>query len=293
MGEKSSLVGVADLAERLHHRPSARDFERPPITVRDQSKGFPAERRKAVAREVLGAVIGRIGPPTLYGGAATGPVVRWRSEEQTVLLDRGAQGMQLSVRHTAELESQEAAGFERGECADPAAYYGRLPYLWLLYRGSGSPPLTLPAVETAPDWHWLEESLTALLGAWWEQLPAQIGQDTAGFNIVPRSGQESALETVSVLCSEAEGVMLLVDDREVPGGTPDAVMEARGWRGRIMGWWQRDFYDLGAEGAGAAARMAVQELRLRGVPSPDGLGVGEVRCEDGGLLVLPGLAIGT
>ncbi len=209
-----------------------------------------------------------------------------------MLLDRDARGIQLSVRHTDELEAQEADGFVYGQCDEPAPYYSGLPYLWQLHRGPGDPPHVFPRVMTAPNWCWLEESLKALLEVWWEQLPAQIGQDVAGFNIVARSGHESALETLSVLCSEAEGVMLLVDDREVPGGTPDAVMEARGWRDRIMGWWQRDFYDLGADGASAAARMTVEELSLRGVSSPERLRMEDVRCEGGGLLVLPGLAIG-
>ncbi|MFE7318558.1 hypothetical protein ACFU7T_36485 [Streptomyces sp. NPDC057555] len=292
MGEISSMGDVADLAERLRLHASGRDFECPPVTVCVQRESSSIEQRRAVAREVLGAVAGRIGPPTLYGGATIGPVVRWRSEERTVLLDCGAQGLQLSVRHTGELEAQEEAGFELGEQADPASYYRGLPYLWQLYRGSNSPPFIFPTVGVAPDWRWLEESLSALLGAWWEHLPAQIGQGVAGFNIVPRGVRESALATMSVLCSESEGVMLLVDDRKVPGGTPDEVMEGRGWQDRVMGWWLRDFYDLGAEGAAAAAQMGVDELRLRGVSATEELGVEEVRCEGGGLLVLPGLAIG-
>ncbi|PJN32233.1 hypothetical protein CG747_43630 [Streptomyces sp. CB02959] len=153
MGEKSSLAEVVDLAEQLHRRPSERDFESPPITVRDQSESSSAEQRTAAAGEVLRAVIRRIGPPTLYGGAAAGLAVRWRSEEQTVLLDCGIRGLRLSVWHTVELEAREEACSKQGECVDPSSYYGRLPYLWLLYRGVGSPPLTLPAVETAPDWH--------------------------------------------------------------------------------------------------------------------------------------------
>lgn len=86
-------------------------------------------------------------------------------------------------------------------------------------------------------------------------------------------------------------MLLLVDDRAEPDGTPSAVMAGRGWHDRIMGWWQRDFYDLGAEGPAAAARMAVEEIRLRGVDSPAQLGMAEVRCEGGGLLTLPGLAL--
>ncbi|MGY5079320.1 hypothetical protein ACWIGX_19870 [Streptomyces nigrescens] len=146
-------------------------------------------------------------------------------------------------------------------------------------------------MPTAPDWHWLEESLKALLCAWWEQLPAQIGPDVAGFNIVPRGDHAGTFSTLSVLCSQTDGVMLLVDDRAVRGGTPSEVMAGRGWHDRIMGWWQRDFYDLRAEGPAVAARIAVGEARLRGVLSPADLGTAEVRCEGGGRLTLPGLAL--
>ncbi|MFI0155782.1 hypothetical protein [Streptomyces lydicus] len=292
MAGSSSSRDVADLAERLYLRPSEHDFQKPPVTLCKQTWSGSTPDRKAVSREVLDAAIGRIGPPTLYGGGGAGPVVRWRDPERTVLLNCGARGLQLSVQRTEELESEEKAGFKCGVGVDPASYYGGLPYLWQLYRGTGSPPLMFPTVATAPDWRWLGESLKAMLGAWWEQLSAQIGQDGAGFNIVPRSDRHGALSNLSVLCSESEGVTLLVDDRGAPGGTPDDVMEGRGWRDRIMGWWQRDFYDLGAEGAAAAARMAVAELRLRETRSPADLAVEDVRCEGGGLLVLPGLAIG-
>lgn len=181
------------------------------------------------------------------------------------------------------------------ECVqlDPASYFRQLPYLWRLSphgRADAALP-ALPAVPTAPDWHWLEESLKALLRAWWEQLPAQIGPDVAGFNIVPRGDHAGTFSTLSVLCSQTDGVMLLVDDRAVRGGTPSEVMAGRGWRDRIMGWWQRDFCGVGAEGPAAAAWMAVAEARLRGVLSPADLGIAEVRCEGGGHLALPGLAL--
>lgn len=284
---------VGELAERLHHRPSERDLHRPAITVRAFGATSSAAQRRALTREVLDAVTLRIGPPTLYGGAADGPVVRWRTTGRTLLLDRGEEGLRLSVRRTAELEAEERARFTPGSRSDPASYYRQVPYLWQLHRHSaGSPPLDLPSVPAARDWSWLEASLTALLGAWWEQLPAQIGpHDVAGFNLVAPGGRARCGDGLSVLCSEADGVQLLVDDRTVPGGTPGAVMVGRGWGQQVMGWWQRDFHDLGAAGAAAAARMAVGELRLRGVRSPGEVAVTEVRCEDGGLLALPGLAL--
>ncbi|MFE6684976.1 hypothetical protein ACFVFQ_00710 [Streptomyces sp. NPDC057743] len=283
--------GVADLAERLFARPSAHDLRHPPRTVRAYGEDRSVGARTVALREVLAAATGRIGPPTLYGGAAAGPVVRWRDERHTVLLDGDAEGLRLAVRPTAELEAAEAAHFRPAGRTDATAYHRQLPYLWQLYRGTGTPPLHFPSGPVAGDWRWLEGSLTALLRAWWEQLPGQIGADQAGFALVPRERGDRPPATLSVLCSADEGVLLLVDDRGVPGGTPEPELRARGWRGPLRGWWQRDFHDLGADGATAAAALAVAELRARGVWNPAHLRVADVRCECGGLLLLPGLAL--
>lgn len=281
--------GLGDLAERFYTDPVESNLQRGPAAL--GAYGEDPEVRRAATAEVLTAIVDQIGQPTWYGGSSAGPVIRWRDEHRTVMLARGVEGLQLSVRRTAELEGMHQAGFECVQ-ADPASYFRQLPYLWRLSpQGKADALPALPAVPTAPDWWWLEESLKALLRSWWEQLPAQIGQDVAGFNIVPRGEREGTFSTLSILCSQTDGVMLLVDDRAVRGGTPSEVMAGRGWRDRIMGWWQRDFCGLGAEGPAAAARMAVAEARLRGVLSPADLGIAEVRCEGGGHLALPGLAL--
>ncbi|MGW2404097.1 hypothetical protein ACWCXK_06165 [Streptomyces sp. NPDC001739] len=284
--------GIANLAERLYVSPSESDLQRHPVPLHKYGGAPVGALRRDFTAHALDAIVDRIGQPTSYGGSTAGPVVRWRDVHRTLLLDSGAEGLQLSVRRTAALEAMERASFEGTEDADPAFYYSRLPYLWQLYLEGTSDELPpLPAVPRAPDWSWLKESLKALLDAWWEQLPPQIGQDTAGFNIVPRGEHQGTFSTLSVLCSQADGVLLLVDDREVPGGTPREAMAGRGWHDRTMGWWQRDFYDLGPEGPAAAARMAVEEMRLRGVRSPEDLATAEVRCEGGGQLALPGFAL--
>lgn len=286
-------VDIADTAQEFHFvHPSESNFQRDPVILRPLDEDTSAEQREAATAEVLDVIVQRIGPPTLYGGGVAGPVIRWRDEHRTVLLDHGVGGLQLSVRRTAELEAKERGVFENEKRDDPKTYFSRLPYVWQLQSGIDvTTPIVVPAVPPAPDWRWLEESLKALLRAWWEQLSAQIGHDTAGFNIVPRGGSRSTFIALSVLCSRDDGVLLLVDDRAEPDGTPSEVMAGRGWHDRIMGWWQRDFYDLGSEGPAAAARMAVEEMRVRGVDSPAELGMTEVRCEGGGLLMLPGLAL--
>lgn len=251
-------------------------------------------QRTDAARAVLEAVVARIGHPTLYGGDAYGPNIRWRTDERTLLLDHGVEGLQLSARRTAELEQEEFACFERGvgEGAEQVSYASSLPYLWQLYRsGPGSPPKVFPAGYVAPDWERLEEALESLLRAWGEQLPAQVGDDAAAFNIVNRADNDRA---VGLLCGRMDGLTVLVDDRGVPdGGTPPEEMEARGWQVPLMGWWEANFAEPGWGSAAAAAWMAVAELRLRGARSPRDLGLDDVSCADRGLLTLPGLGVGS
>ncbi|MEU8913177.1 hypothetical protein [Streptomyces decoyicus] len=263
-----------------------------PITVREYRAGSmtPAQRTDA-ARAVLEVVVDRIGLPTLYGGDAYGPNIRWRTDERTLLLNHGVEGLQLSVRRTAELEQAEFARFERGVGDGPeqVSYASSLPYLWQLYRsGPGSPPEVYPAGYVTPDWERLEEALESLLRAWGEQLPAQVGDDTAAFNIV--NGADNG-RAVGLLCGRTEGLTVLVDDRGVPGGTPPDEMEGRGWQVPLMGWWEANFAELGWESAATAAQMAVAELRFRGARSPRELGLDDVSCADRGVLTLPGLGI--
>ncbi|AKA06711.1 hypothetical protein SAZ_33075 [Streptomyces noursei ZPM] len=293
MDEMGPGGGIGDLAVHLHDHPTNGDFQAAPVTLYEYSGGVPVTRRRSMTREVLDGAIKRIGPPTLCGGDATGPVVRWRDDQRTLLLDHGQQALRLCVRRTSELEAEERARFAPCQQSDPVGFYTGLPYVWQLYGGGvGSPPLGFPAVPPAPDWSWLEGSLAQLLSGWWEQVPVQLGYgDAVGFNIDFRGEDQHSVERVSVMCEEPGGLVLLVDDRAVPGGTPEDVMRARGWRQRIMGWWQRDFEDDGADGAARAAKMVVEELLLRGARSPDALKVTDVRAERGGLLALPGLAI--
>ncbi|MFB7630452.1 hypothetical protein ACFC0M_05810 [Streptomyces sp. NPDC056149] len=290
MGPESD---IGDLAVRLHDHPTEGDFQAAPVSLRDYGEGISVAGRRAATRGVLDSAIKRIGPPTLYGGDAAGPVVRWRDDRRTLLLDHGGQSLRFCVRRTPELEAGERARFVPGSRTDPLGFYAGLPYMWQLYGGGGgSPPLGFPSVPTASDWSWLEGSLTQLLSGWWEQVPAQLGHgDAVGFNIDFRGEVQRSAERVSVLCEQPGGLVLLVDDRSTRGGTPSEVMRSRGWQDRMRGWWQRVFHDLGDAGAAVAARMAIDEIRLRGAPDPAALAVSDVAPEVAGLLVLPGLAL--
>ncbi|MER6304929.1 hypothetical protein [Streptomyces sp. NPDC001657] len=141
------------------------NLQRGPVTLSDY--GEDPEVRRAATAEVLTAIVDQIGQPTWYGGSSAGPVIRWRDKHRTVMLARGVEGLQLSVRRTAELEGMDQARFECVQ-ADPPHHIGH----GLSPQGKADALPALPAVPTAPDWWWLEESLKALLRSWWEQLPA-------------------------------------------------------------------------------------------------------------------------
>ncbi|MEV0374056.1 hypothetical protein AB0I10_30335 [Streptomyces sp. NPDC050636] len=283
---------IADVAERLRSEPLPRDFDRPPDPLRDYKASMtPAQRTNAI-REVLNALVDRIGPPTLYGGSAYGPTIRWRTDERILLLDHGVACLQVSVRRTEELERSESDRFAHGvgDGEEQVSFFSSLPYLWQLYRdGPGTLAPTFPTATMAPDWHRLEESVESILWAWSEQLPAQVGnEESAAFNIVNHKDGDRPLS----VGYSPEGMFLVVDDRDAPeGGSHRATMESRGWQVAVHGWWEATFPEPGWESAAAAARIAIAEVRSRGALTPGDLGAADISCADRGLLLLPGLGI--
>ncbi|MER0476898.1 hypothetical protein ABR737_00765 [Streptomyces sp. Edi2] len=286
----STITGIAEIAERLYHEPAASDFNRPPIPIRADitRKATPGPRTHAT-RDVLSILVDHIGPPTLYGGSAHGPNIRWRTDTQTLLLDHGVAGLQLSVHRTSDLERREAAVFQRGVGDGPGQEpsFSSLPYLWQLYRGGpDAVPTSLPAAPPAPDWQRLEEALASLMHAWLQQLPTQVDDDAAAFNIVNHADGDRIL---SVICGARDDVTLLIDDQDAPHDRHhQTMMMRRGWDAPVLGWWQA-FYE--PTSAASAARHVVTELRLRGARTPHDLGADQISCADEGLLVLPGLGI--
>ncbi|UQA90959.1 hypothetical protein [Streptomyces halobius] len=283
---------MADVAERLRREPQPQDFDRPPDPLRDYKASMTPGQRTDAIREVLSALVDRIGPPTLYGGSAYGPTIRWRTDEQILLLDHGVACLQVSVRRTAELERSESLRFARGvgDGEEQVSFFSSLPYLWQLYReGPGALPAASPESSVAPDWHRLEESVESILWAWSEQLPAQVGtEESAAFNIVNHKDDDRPLS----VGYSPEGVFLVVDDRDAPeGGGHRAQMESRGWQVAVHGWWEATFPEAGWESAAEAARMAIAEVRWRGARTPEDLGAADISCADRGLLLLPGLGI--
>lgn len=296
-------AGMADigdiprLAEQLYAQPSDDDLVREPIPLAPQPPDSSGQRRSQPLHAVLSALTGAIGQPTFYGGSTGGPSIRWRSEGRTLLLDSGQDGLRLSVRRTAELEQHEMAIFERGVGGGPGQVprYADLPYLWQLRTSDQGTPAPPPAVAlTAADWVQLEESLRTMLEAWSIQMPEQlgIGDDwMAAFDIINHADEDRRLV---VLFSMEDELSLLIHDQDGPevDGQEDAMMD-RGWRNwlPVLRWWQTWFMP-GPQGAAAAARLVVEELRFRGADSPRVLSITGLSGGSRGQLALPGLSIG-
>ncbi|MER7851428.1 hypothetical protein ABTZ98_02570 [Streptomyces bacillaris] len=284
----SSALSIPDLAAHLMRTASAQELQ-PPVALGIRSASPGARSAAEGLRQAIGAVSESLGPPTLYGGNATGPTIRWRTPSHTVILDsRDASegGLQLSVRRTEALELSEADRFRHATGLDTAD----LPFLWQWQPTPTAPPP--PSAPVARDWTSLRASLEALLRAWCKQLEAQLGQDDAGFDIVVDA--EGKPRRLVVLVSPADSLTVLVDDRD--GAESDdhhAEMTGRGWQDFIPlhRWWGASFERTSA-GAAAAAELIGTELRARGAQAPHDLRLADVGAGEGhGLLVLPALGI--
>lgn len=176
---------AADTAESLHDSGRPGDEAR----VLTYEKGATLVQRREAFGALYDAVVGRIGSPTLQGGSAQGPNIRWRNEKRLLVLagDRG--GAWLEVHDTDTLEAEEHGAFKWGGAwsENEPADYAQLPYLWQLDGdGPGWVPLSSPGGRLAPSLEHAEEALTLLLRAFVEQMPPQLGEHWAGFRITGR-----------------------------------------------------------------------------------------------------------
>ncbi|MFD4022336.1 hypothetical protein ACFWRV_02305 [Streptomyces sp. NPDC058576] len=284
----SSALSIPDLAAHLVRTAPAQELQ-PPTALGVQPASPSAASAAGGLRQAIDAVSEHLGPPTLYGGSATGPTIRWRTPSHTVVLDSpdvAESGLQLSVRRTASLERAEADRFRRAGELDAED----LPFLWQWQPIPTAPPP--PSAPVAQDWASLRASLEALLRAWCEQLEAQLGQDDAGFDIVVNA--DGRPRRLVVLVSPADSLTVLVDDRDgAHGDEHHAEMTGRGWQDFIpLHRWWGSYFERTSAGAAAAAHLIVTEVRARGAQSPYDLHLSDVGAgENDGLLVLPGLGV--
>ncbi|MGP3972651.1 hypothetical protein ACTWQF_01210 [Streptomyces sp. 8N114] len=292
----SVLESAADAAAELHDaasgQGSGKDLERIRLLYSHAPDASLVERRAAFG-ELFDAVVGGIGQPTVHGGAADGPDVRWRTTERLLLLRGNSRHIWLERHNTQEQEDIEHRTFKWGGAwtADETPDFAQLPYLWQLDRqGPGDNPQTWPGWRLAMSVERLRESLESLLAAWIEQLPAQVGPDWAGFQIVNRraSGRELSVG-FEVDC----GLWLYTEADQPESEESATAMRERGWQEREGFRWRADFPEPTRQAAADAARLIAAELTAQGAKIPENdLSVRDVSCFDSGMFDLFGLGIG-
>ncbi|WP_343075682.1 hypothetical protein [Streptomyces genisteinicus] len=290
-GTAPAPADAAEYARALHDTPGAYLGHAPAAVLVHEPGASLAQRREAL-REVYGAIVARLGEPTLYGGSSRGPSVRWRDSRRTVLLSGDRDTVGLSVHDTQALEGDEQRQFAWSGAwrSDDPLGTGELPYLWRLDRGGpGEAPAGRPPIRPATGLDDFRVRLGMVLAAWVEQLPVQVGTDWASFRLTSTADRGRQL---LVSYSIEDGLHASVDDRDGPDGEERALaMHARGWRFRDRGWWQTEFTAPGAAEAGALAELVVTELWARGTRDPEELRARDVSCKDRGEMWLPGLGI--
>ncbi|MGW6458519.1 hypothetical protein ACWF94_21825 [Streptomyces sp. NPDC055078] len=282
---------AAEFARALHDTPDA-FAGHGPVPVLAYEPGASLRNRRESFRAVYAAIVARIGEPTLYGGSADGPNVRWRDARRIVLLSGNRHRAQLSVHDTDAFEHQELRTFEWGGAwsASEPHDFDLLPYLWQLDRtGPGESPVERTGGRMASSLEHFESALELMLAAWVEQLSVQVGGDWAGFSLTSGADRGRQLQISYAL---ADGLHVSVDDRDGEDSPERArLMRSRGWHSRDRGWWQAEFPEPERPETAEAARLAIAELRARGTREPKDLRARDVSCKDRGELLLPGLGI--
>ncbi|MGW4027756.1 hypothetical protein ACWEFL_00315 [Streptomyces sp. NPDC004838] len=282
---------AAEFALMLHDAPGAY-FGRAPVPVLAYDPMASLRERRDAFHQVYAAIVNRIGEPTVYGGSAHGPNVRWRDARRTVLLHGTTHWALLSVHNTDFLEHAEHRSFDWGGGWGAAEPHGfdLLPYIWQLDRGGpGERPVERTGGRMASCLEHFESALQLMLAAWVEQLPVQVGGDWAGFSLTSAADRGRQLQ---ISYSLEDGLHVSVDDRDGEDSPERALlMRSRGWQSRDRGWWQAEFPEPERPETVEAARLALAELRARGTREPKELRARDVSCKDRGELLLPGLGI--
>lgn len=284
---------AAAFARALHETPG--DFiGRDPVPVLSFEPGASLRDRREAFGAVYGAIVARTGEPTLHGGSARGPDIRWRDPRRTVLLSGAGTWALLSVHDTDLLEAAERRSFDWGGAWSPAEPHdvGLLPYLWRLDRsGPGEPPADYPTGRPVAGLDHFASALELLLAAWVEQLPVQVGDDWAAFTLTSSADRGRRFH---LSYARGDGLLVSVDDRD-GGDSPERgdLMRSRGWHSHDRGWWQAEFPDPDRPHTAEAARTVLAELYARGTSAPSQLRVRDASCRDRGTLLLPGLGIRT
>jgi hypothetical protein len=274
----------ADLAESLFTHDDAELDQ--PFTILMHKEGSGLVERREALRPVYEAIVARIGPPTLMGGTAHGPSVRWSNRERTLLLS-GDHG-------EATLSAHQAESFARDEFWSFDSHR-RMPYTWQLDRhGPGHDPgWTFYGHSAANDWTSAEERLAGMLASWAEHMPVQAPGDWAGFKLWTARDWRKHTMIVSFNPSDTNReFQLAIEDRDHEQ-TPEhaAEMRARGWQDvDEHRWWRTELPETDPEAPAALARVVITNLRARAT-WPAEVHAWDISAGDNGKLWVPGIGV--
>ncbi|WP_405484381.1 hypothetical protein [Streptomyces sp. NBC_00009] len=274
---------AADLAQGLLTHDDA-ELDRP-FTILMHKEGNGLVERREALRPIYETIVARVGRPTLLGGTAHGPSVRWSNRERTLLLS-GDHGV-------ATLSAHQAESFARDEFWSFDS--GRQPYAWQLDRhGPGHDHgWTFNGHAAADDWTSAEERLAGMLASWAEHMPVQAPGDWAGFKVwASRDRGRTMIVSFDPSDTNCE-FHVAIEDRDHEQ-TPERAteMRARGWQSvDEHRWWRTTLPETDPTAAAALARVVVTDLRARGTTCPDEVTAWDISAGDDGELWVPGIGV--
>ncbi|WP_406490604.1 hypothetical protein OHB06_00940 [Streptomyces sp. NBC_01604] len=287
---------AADLAHAMFTEPG-RELGREATTILTHAPDTGLVQRREAFRPVYEAIVERIGQPTLLGGAAYGPSVRWCTAERLLLLSGDHGHAALSVHDTHAFARQEWFTFDStpGSTPDGAHRLGDLPYTWQLDRkGPGqAPSWTYNGMRVADNWEHAQSALELMLASWAEQIPVQAPGDWVGFQL--RSARDWNRDMVIAYTHRDHGheFYAAIYDRDSEQ-TPQraAQMRERGWQDLDEHQrWRIRLPETDPQAPATIARVVIADVRARGATCPDELTAWDVSAGDHGDLRVPGIGV--
>lgn len=293
----SPAAQAADIAEALFI--SAGGVGSAPVPVLTYAAGADRLARREALRPVYEAIVARIGAPTLLGGAAGGPSVRWCTPEKILLLSGDHTRAQLSVHDADEFERDEWWTFDRtqlGSAGEPSGF-DALPYTWQLDRkGPGAAPSwTYNGVFVAGSWDHATTGLELMLAAWVEQYPVQAPGDWIGFTLWTARDWRRDMIVSYTPADHGRELAVCIDDRRVEQTEERRVrMHERGWQTLDEHqWWRTKLPETDPAAPRLIAELTIAECRARKATGPNELRAHDISAGDDGALWLTGLGLPT
>ncbi|WP_148589897.1 hypothetical protein [Streptomyces sp. WAC01526] len=288
---------AADTAEALWTGPLRSDAE--PVPVLHHAPEADHIARREALRPLYEAIVERIGAPTLLGGTATGPSVRWCTRERILLLSGDTGRAVLTVRDANSFEDGEHSAFDHvdvGREGKPHRF-DELPYTWQLDRkGPGTAPyVTYNGVIVVNDWGHAVTGIELMLASWVEQYPVQSPGDWIGFTLwINRDWRRDVIIGYQP-DDHGRELFATIDDRG-PEQTPERQerMRERGWQElNEHQWWSTHLPETDPRSPCRIAELVIAECRARRATRPAETTAHSASANDNGELWLTGLGLPT